>query len=74
LPKGARLECTAWFDNSANNKANPDPKEEVRWGDQSWEEMNVGFTEVAFDAGLDPDIATLSGTTQPGSAGPAKKP
>jgi hypothetical protein len=74
LPRGARLECTAWFDNSANNKANPNPNEEVRWGDQSWEEMNIGFTEVAFDARLDPDIATLSGTTQPGSAGVQKKP
>jgi hypothetical protein len=72
LPEGTRLECTAWFDNSPNNRFNPDATKEVRWGDQSWEEMNIGFTEVAFDARLDPDIATLSGTTQPGSAKPTR--
>jgi hypothetical protein len=74
LPEGTRLECTAWFDNSPNNRFNPDPTKEVRWGDQSWEEMNIGFTEVAFDARVDPDIATLSGTTQPGSTSSPKKP
>jgi hypothetical protein len=35
--------------------------------------MNIGFTEVAVDVGLDADVATLSGTTQPGSAGVAEK-
>jgi hypothetical protein len=54
LPKGTRLECTAHFDNSANNKYNPDPTKEVRWGDQSWEEMMIGWFEVAFDASMDP--------------------
>lgn len=54
LPKGTRIECTAHFDNSPNNPTNPDPKAEVRWGDQSWEEMMVGFMDVAFDAHLDP--------------------
>jgi hypothetical protein len=39
VPKGARLEATAHYDNSANNVANPDPKVEVHWGDQTWEEM-----------------------------------
>ena len=38
LPKGARLDCVAHFDNSAKNKYNPDPTKEVRWGDQTWEE------------------------------------
>ena len=33
-PKGARLEGTAYYDNSAANPANPDPTAEVRWGDQ----------------------------------------
>ena len=66
LPKGTVLEYTATFDNSANNRHNPDPTKIVHWGDQSWEEMNIGFTEVAFDAGADPDVAVLSGTTRPG--------
>jgi len=43
LPKGTRIDCVAHFDNSANNPANPDPSKEVRWGDQTWEEMMIGF-------------------------------
>jgi len=50
LPKGTRIECVAHFDNSANNKFNPDPTKEVRWGDQSWEEMMIGWFGVAIDA------------------------
>jgi hypothetical protein len=66
LPKGTVLEYTATFDNSANNAHNPDPSKTVHWGDQSWDEMNIGFTELAFDASGDPDVAVLSGTTRPG--------
>jgi hypothetical protein len=39
VPKGSRLEATAHYDNSVNNPSNPDPKTEVHWGDQTWEEM-----------------------------------
>jgi len=35
--------------------------------------MNIGFTEVAFDAGLDPDIATLSGDNTAGECRGAKE-
>jgi hypothetical protein len=38
-PKGSRLESTAHYDNSANNPSNPNPKVEVRWGEQTWDEM-----------------------------------
>jgi hypothetical protein len=55
LPVGARLDCAAWFDNSTNNKFNPDPKTTVTWGDQSREEMHIGFVEVAFDAKVSAD-------------------
>jgi len=48
LPKGTRVECTAHFDNSANNPYNPDPAREVLWGDQSWEEMMIGFFDISF--------------------------
>jgi hypothetical protein len=54
LPKGTRIECVAHFDNSPNNRANPDPAKEVRWGDQSWEEMMIGWFGVAIDAKGDP--------------------
>ncbi len=43
LPQGSRIDCVAHFDNSPNNKYNPDPTKEVRWGDQTWEEMMIGW-------------------------------
>ena len=54
LPKGTRIECVAHYDNSPNNPANPDPTKEVRWGDQTFEEMMIGFFDVSFDAKADP--------------------
>jgi hypothetical protein len=54
LPKGTRIECTAHFDNSPNNAANPDPKHEVKWGDQSWQEMMIGWFDVALDMNQNP--------------------
>lgn len=53
LKKGTRLEWDAWFDNSANNPRNPDPKAEVHYGHQSWQEMMVGFFDVAVDPAMD---------------------
>jgi hypothetical protein len=50
LPKGSKIECTAHFDNSPNNPDNADPKREVAWGEQSWDEMMVGFFNLVFDA------------------------
>jgi hypothetical protein len=41
--KGSKLRVTAHFDNSPANKANPDPTATVRWGDQTWEEMMIGW-------------------------------
>jgi Copper type II ascorbate-dependent monooxygenase, C-terminal domain len=54
IAPGSRIECTAHYDNSPNNKFNPDPAKEVRWGDQSWEEMMVGTVDVAIDAKMAP--------------------
>jgi hypothetical protein len=54
VPKGTRLEVTAWYDNSPNNPANPDPQSEVFWGDQSWEEMLAGFVDLAIPVSMDP--------------------
>jgi hypothetical protein len=39
LPKGTKIRAVAHYDNSAGNKSNPDPKADVKWGDQTWEEM-----------------------------------
>jgi mono/diheme cytochrome c family protein len=43
LPKDTRVEVIAHYDNSPGNKYNPDPSKDVRWGDQTWEEMMIGF-------------------------------
>jgi hypothetical protein len=43
LPEGTKLECTGHFDNSKANPNNPDPTKAVRWGDQSFEEMFIGY-------------------------------
>jgi len=52
LHRGDRLTWIGHFDNSANNPANPDPAAEVRWGEQSWQEMMIGF----FDVVVAPDV------------------
>ena len=43
FPKGTQIEVIATYDNSPANKFNPDPTTDVRWGDQTWEEMMIGF-------------------------------
>ena len=43
MPKGSTLVITAHYDNSTANKFNPDPTASVRWGDQTWEEMMLGY-------------------------------
>lgn len=46
LPAGAVIHCRAAFDNSKRNLANPDPSATVRWGDQSWDEMMLGYFDI----------------------------
>jgi hypothetical protein len=46
LPAGTTLECVGHFDNSARNPNNPDPTASVRWGDQTFEEMFVGYIDT----------------------------
>jgi hypothetical protein len=48
MPVGTQIECIAHFDNSSDNLANPDPEDTVRWGDQTWEEMMIGYFNVAI--------------------------
>jgi len=50
LRKGTRIQCWGTFDNSANNPRNPDPSVDVTYGQQSWQEMMIGFFDVAVDA------------------------
>jgi len=53
LPKGTKLTVTAHYDNSPNNRANPDPNRTVYWGDQAWEEMMSPFFAVIAGRNVD---------------------
>jgi hypothetical protein len=53
LPKGTRLLAIAHYDNSINNKFNPDPNKLVLWGDQNWDEMQSGFIGLVVDVKTD---------------------
>ncbi|HTU24356.1 MAG TPA: redoxin domain-containing protein [Pirellulales bacterium] len=47
MPAGTEIVCTAVFDNSADNPANPDPTATVMWGEQTWQEMAVGTMNIS---------------------------
>jgi hypothetical protein len=53
MPKGTRIVAIAHYDNSANNKYNPDPTKDILWGDQNWDEMQSGFLGLVFDVNTD---------------------
>ncbi|HEV3165982.1 MAG TPA: redoxin domain-containing protein [Isosphaeraceae bacterium] len=53
MPKGTRIDCVAHFDNSVANPANPDPTQAVRWGEQTFEEMMIGYVDFSEDAAID---------------------
>lgn len=56
LPKGTRIDCLAHFDNSSGNPYNPDSTKMVKWGEQTWEEMMIGYVDVDVPAGDPPPI------------------
>ena len=60
LPKGSKLRVSAHFDNSAANRFNPDATATVRWGDQTWEEMMIGYFTYTVE-GRDRTVAELRG-------------
>lgn len=53
LSAGTRLQCIGYYDNSRNNPRNPDPDSAVTFGEQSWQEMMVGFFDIAVDPAID---------------------
>jgi hypothetical protein len=61
IPAGTRVVLDMEWDNSAQNPANPDPNRVVRWGDQTWEEMNVGW--FRFREADDDDRARAAGSS-----------
>ncbi len=55
LPRGTTIKITAVFDNSTENPANPDPTKNVRWGQQTYDEMMIGYLEHYTP--LNPEVA-----------------
>ena len=71
VPAGTELQCLAHFDNSSANLANPDPDSPVSWGDQTWEEMMIGwFTETddVYPSDVSPDQTAPPGSRPVSSA------
>ncbi len=61
IKAGSTLQAVAWYDNSASNAHNPDPDSPVRWGDQTYNEMMVGFFDVAVPASIDKEHFFIRG-------------
>ncbi len=59
VPKDAYFVCTATFDNSEANLNNPDPTATVKWGDQTWDEMMIGYYHYAVPIAKDGQAKTL---------------
>jgi hypothetical protein len=53
VPAGTKIRCSGVFDNSATNESNPDPTKRVRFGEQSWDEMFIGYIVYADAAPID---------------------
>jgi len=51
LPAGTKIVANGEFDNSAMNAFTPDPSQAVKWGEQTWEEMFIGFVGLAHADG-----------------------
>jgi hypothetical protein len=61
IPKGTKLLTRAHYDNSPNNRFNPDPTRTVHYGNMTWEEMDTGFFAVTVDKAVDPKKVTKGG-------------
>jgi hypothetical protein len=59
LPKGTIIRVIAWHDNTANNKANPDPNVWVGYGDRTVDEMAHAWVNVTYmkDADFQAELA-----------------
>jgi hypothetical protein len=48
LPKGTILHLLAWYDNTRNNKSNPDPDQWVGYGDRTVDEMGHAWLNITY--------------------------
>lgn len=67
IPKGTKLHVDAHYDNSANNKWNPNPNKTVYYGEMTWEEMMFPFFGVVIDKDADPSKVLVRGFLAPGA-------
>jgi hypothetical protein len=74
LPRGTRVELDAHWDNSPNNRYNPDPAKTVRWGDQTWEEMIFAWVGVIVDKDDDLDKVMAVRRGNSANTSPAARP
>ncbi len=63
IPAGGRLHAVAWYDNSAENRSNPDATKEVHWGDQTWEEMQYTAFFYSMGSGNGAGAKKATGTS-----------
>ena len=68
VPKGTRLHVDAHYDNSANNRFNPNPDRTVYYGEMTWEEMMFPFFGVVVDKNTDPKKILTNRAPTPGGA------
>jgi hypothetical protein len=68
VPKGTKLRVDAHFDNSANNKSNPNLNRTVYYGEMTWEEMMFPFFSVVVDKDADAEKILQKGPPQTGGA------
>jgi len=61
VPKGTKLSVSAHYDNSPNNKFNPDPNQTVYYGDMAWEEMDAPFFAITVDRKVNPKTVLSRG-------------
>jgi peroxiredoxin len=61
LPKGTRVDCEAHYDNSSSNIANPDPTRTVIWGEQTDDEMMMGYVDYYEDTPIAPTSVSRAG-------------
>jgi hypothetical protein len=68
VPAGSELYCAGAFDNSSNNPSNPDPDRTVYFGDQTFDEMFIGYMGYALkEKGLAQEYETATAVTNMGT-------
>lgn len=71
VPAGSSMHVVAHYDNSENNRNNPNPNATVRWGEQTWDEMLIGYFDIAVPRATFEASQKVSGNSRRGAAAEA---